>query len=72
MQGDAGECLVPISIVGGRLDVGLGRRLRFHFQKLCVFRLMVDRISRSTWTLIPAQGGQNSGVIVDSFRGKPQ
>jgi CubicO group peptidase (beta-lactamase class C family) len=41
-------------------------------QFTCVFRLMVDRISRSTWTLIPAQRGQNSGVIVDSFRGEPQ
>jgi hypothetical protein len=38
----------------------------------CVFRLMVDRISRPTWTLIPAQRGQNSGLIVDSFRGEPQ
>jgi hypothetical protein len=33
----------------------------------CVFRLMVDRVSTSTWTWIPAQRGQNSGVMVDSF-----
>jgi hypothetical protein len=33
MQGDAGECLVPIPIVG-RLGVSLAGRLRLHFQKL--------------------------------------
>jgi hypothetical protein len=38
----------------------------------CVFRLMVDRVSTSTWTRVPAQREQNSGVIVDSFRGEPQ
>jgi hypothetical protein len=38
----------------------------------CVFRLIMDRVSRATWTLIPAAREQNSGVIVDTIRGAPE
>jgi hypothetical protein len=63
--------------MGYRKASGLTKRgqiwhLNKQFRGVCVFRLMVDRISRPTWTLIPAQRGQNSGLIVDSFWGEPQ
>lgn len=36
-----------------------------HSQVTCVFRLIVDKVSRATWTRIPAAREQNYGVIVD-------
>jgi hypothetical protein len=49
------------------LAVGCCNAAATMFRLCCVFRLTVDRVSRTTWTLIPAQRGQNSGVMVDSF-----
>jgi len=38
----------------------------------CVFRLIVDKVSRATWTRIPAAREQDYGVIVDGIGGSPE
>jgi len=61
---------VNVRLPGGgcekTLNSGLLATLQATGSATCVFRLTVDRVSRSTWTLIPAQRGQNCGVMVDS------
>src|SRR6266404_3802786 len=52
MQGDAGECLVPISIVWGCFEVGLGWRLRFHFQKLATLRELLLAVPVTHQTVV--------------------
>jgi alpha-beta hydrolase superfamily lysophospholipase len=33
----------------------------------CVFRLMKDKVSTTTWTWFPVDRGQHSGAIVDKW-----
>src|SRR6266404_9423351 len=56
MQGDAGECLVPIPIVR-RLGVGLDWRLRLHFQKLAALcKLLLSMpVAKQTVIAYPLQ-----------------
>jgi len=38
----------------------------------CVFQLIVDKVSRATWTRIPVARGQSYGVIVDRTGCSPE